>query len=81
MSIASIASLVLSPDAAGPTTNAEAVQAAPPVANNADTVQLTDAEQVYALYNQGQLVSQIATALNLPVAVVDSYLNLSGTAA
>ena len=43
----------------------------------ADVVQLTSAEQVYQLYIQGQRISQIAARLNLPVSVVDSYLNLS----
>lgn len=42
----------------------------------ADTVQLTEAQQVYQLYNQGQQVSQIADTLNLPVEAVNNYLNL-----
>jgi hypothetical protein len=76
MSIAGISSLTLGTDAASSSTNTQTTQASPPVANNADTVQLTEAQQVYALYNQGQPVSQIATTLALPVAVVNSYLNL-----
>lgn len=79
MSIAGISSLVLGTDAAGSSTNAAAAQPAPPVSNNADTVQLTEAQHVYALYNQGQSASQIATALALPVAMVNSYLNLSSS--
>jgi DNA-binding NarL/FixJ family response regulator len=46
---------------------------------SSDTVQLTEAQQVYQLYNQGVQVSQIATTLNLTVAAVNSYLNISGT--
>jgi DNA-binding CsgD family transcriptional regulator len=79
MSIAGITSLVLGPDAADSPTNNATAQAAPSAANSADTVQLTEAQQVYALYNQGQPASQIATALGLPVAVVNSYLNLSNS--
>ncbi len=81
MSIAAISSYVLGPDAAAPATNAAATQPAPPPADNTDTVQLTEAQQVYALYNQGQQVSQIATTLALPESVVNSYLNISNTAA
>lgn len=76
MSITSVSSLALSADAADSPTNT-AAQAAPPTASNSDTVQLTEAQQVYALYNQGQQASQIAAALALPIAVVNSYLNLS----
>jgi DNA-binding NarL/FixJ family response regulator len=51
-----------------------------PVANaGEDTVQLTEAQQVYQLYNQGQRVSQIASSLSLTEAAVNSYLNLSAT--
>jgi DNA-binding NarL/FixJ family response regulator len=41
-----------------------------------DTIRLTAAQQVYQLYNQGQRVSQIASALSLSVAEVNNYLNL-----
>jgi DNA-binding NarL/FixJ family response regulator len=44
-----------------------------------DTVQLTEAQQVYQLYNQGQTVSQIASSLSLSDAAVNGYLNLSST--
>jgi DNA-binding NarL/FixJ family response regulator len=51
-----------------------------PVVNaGEDTVQLTEAQQVYQLYNQGQRVSQIASSLSLTEAAVNSYLNLSAT--
>jgi DNA-binding CsgD family transcriptional regulator len=81
MGIAGISSLVLSPQTDGPSANAETAQAASSASNSADTVQLTEAEQVYVLYIQGQSVAQIANALSLPVAVVDNYLNLSNSAA
>jgi DNA-binding NarL/FixJ family response regulator len=44
-----------------------------------DTVQLTEAQQVYQLYNQGMQVSQIASSLSLSVAAVNSYLNISNS--
>jgi hypothetical protein len=44
-----------------------------------DTVQLTSAQQVYNLYNEGQSVPQIAFSLNLPVPVVNGYLGISGS--
>jgi DNA-binding NarL/FixJ family response regulator len=42
-----------------------------------DTVRLTAAQQVYQLYNHGQKISQIASALSLSVAEVNNYLNLT----
>jgi DNA-binding CsgD family transcriptional regulator len=45
-----------------------------------DTVQLSVAQQVYQLYNQGQQVSQIAQSLSLSVGEVNSYLSLSNSA-
>jgi DNA-binding NarL/FixJ family response regulator len=58
--------------------DAQAAQAPAPSANSGeDTVQLTVAQQVYQLYNQGQPVPQIAASLNLSVAAVNSYLNLT----
>jgi DNA-binding NarL/FixJ family response regulator len=49
----------------------------PTTTNSADTVTLTEAQQVYQLYNQGQNVSQIAFSLSLPMQAVDSYLGIS----
>jgi DNA-binding CsgD family transcriptional regulator len=46
-----------------------------------DIVQLTEAQRVYQLYNQGQPVSQIANVLSLSEAQVNSYLKLSNSAA
>jgi len=42
-----------------------------------DTVQLSEAERVYQLHDQGQPVSQIANSLSLSVAAVNSYLEIS----
>jgi DNA-binding NarL/FixJ family response regulator len=53
---------------AQPTTNA-----------SADTVRLSESQQVYQLYNQGQQVSQIASNLSLTVQAVNSYLGITGT--
>ena len=66
---------------AGPTadsaTNAANAPKPQPAPSPAYTVQLTEAQQVYQLYNQGQRVSQIASGLNLSVAAVNSYLGIS----
>jgi DNA-binding NarL/FixJ family response regulator len=48
-------------------------------ANSADTVKLTEAQQVDQLYNQGQAVTQIASNLSLTVSAVNSYLGNSGS--
>jgi DNA-binding NarL/FixJ family response regulator len=67
---------------AGGSAASTAVQAdrAQPVAKaEGDTVELTLSERVYQLHTQGQRVSQIASALNLSEAAVNSYLNISST--
>ncbi len=43
----------------------------------ADTVTLTEAQQVYNLYNQGQTVPQISSSLSLPVSTVNNYLGIT----
>jgi DNA-binding NarL/FixJ family response regulator len=48
-----------------------------PVGNSGDTVTLTEAQQVYNLYDQGQSVSQIATSLSLTVSMVNNYLGIT----
>jgi hypothetical protein len=48
-----------------------------PVTRGSDTVHVTEAQQVYQLYNQGYEVAQIASTLSLSVAAVNSYLNIS----
>jgi DNA-binding NarL/FixJ family response regulator len=86
MSIAAIPSLVSSAASGGaaspsnsPDSNQPVAQPSPTSNSGEDTVQLTEAQRVYQLYNQGQQVSQIATSLSLPIATVNSYLNLSNT--
>lgn len=64
--------------AADPSANQTPAAKPQPAANvAADTVQLTEAQRVYQLYNQGQKVSQIASSLSLTQAAVNGYLNLS----
>jgi DNA-binding NarL/FixJ family response regulator len=48
-----------------------------PATNSGDTVTLTEAQQVYNLYNEGQTVSQISTNLSLPVSMVNNYLGIT----
>jgi DNA-binding NarL/FixJ family response regulator len=70
----SIASLA----AANPSPNTAPAPRVQHSANNGgDTVKLTESQQVYQLYNQGQTVSQIANNLSLAVSAVNSYLNIS----
>ena len=45
--------------------------------DSADTVRLTEAQQVAQLYTQGQPVTQIAANLSLTVSAVNSYLGIS----
>ncbi|MGB0013654.1 MAG: hypothetical protein WBQ03_18745 [Candidatus Sulfotelmatobacter sp.] len=52
----------------------------PTINNSGDTVKLSESQQVYQLYNQGQAVSQIATTLSLPVEIVNNYLGIAATA-
>lgn len=75
-----ISSQFPSAPAAGANTATPAAQAPRPqpvTKTEGDTVELTLSQRVYQLHNQGQRVSQIATALNLSVAAVNSYLNIS----
>jgi DNA-binding NarL/FixJ family response regulator len=76
-SISSLSSATLSTTNTAPAASAARPQ---PAANaGADTVQLTEAQQVDQLYNHGQRVSQIASSLSLTEAAVNSYLDLSAT--
>jgi DNA-binding NarL/FixJ family response regulator len=52
-------------------------QAQQPTNNSTHTVTLTEAQQVYNLYNQGQTVPQISTSLSLPVSMVNNYLGIT----
>jgi DNA-binding NarL/FixJ family response regulator len=49
----------------------------PTTNDSAYTVKLTESQQVYQLYNQGQQVSQIAASLRLPVETVNNYLGIT----
>jgi hypothetical protein len=67
--------------AAGAQGNQPAARPPQPAAQReTDTVQLTVAQRVFQLHNQGQQVPQIASTLNLPVAEVNNYLNVSNKA-
>jgi DNA-binding NarL/FixJ family response regulator len=82
MSVTSIPSFVSTAASTTATAaaNARPAPPQPPPTNTAQsTIQLTEAEQVYQLYIQGQPVSQIALNLGLPEALVNNYLNLSPT--
>jgi len=61
-------------------TSAAARNPQPTINNSGDTVKLSESQQVYQLYNQGQAVSQIATTLSLPVEIVNNYLGIAATA-
>jgi DNA-binding NarL/FixJ family response regulator len=54
-------------------------QQQPPANQPTDTIQLTEAQLVYRLYNQGQQVPEIAGTLDLTVEAVNSYLGLSNS--
>jgi DNA-binding NarL/FixJ family response regulator len=76
ISISSALSLVAdaSPNASQTTQNPQPQESA---RSTGYTVQLSEAQQVYQLYNQGQQVSQIAATLNLSVAAVNTYLGIT----
>ncbi len=52
----------------------------PTTNNSADTVRLSESQQVDQLYNQGQRVSQIAATLSLSESAVNNYLGIVGGA-
>lgn len=82
MSITAVPSVAAAPSVSDgrPALNPPTAQQVQPPANaKTDTVRLTEAQQVYQLYNQGQQVRQIAGSLNLTVAAVNNYLNLSSS--
>jgi DNA-binding NarL/FixJ family response regulator len=65
-----------SPNAIQTTQSPESQQ---PASNAGYTIQLSEAQQVYQLYNQGQQVEQIAATLNLSVAAVNNYLGITNS--
>ena len=80
MSISISSALSVASVAATNSTPEPAPQPAPQPANNpGDTVKLTEAQQVFNLYTQGQSVPEIATNLELTVSAVNSYLGLSSS--
>jgi DNA-binding NarL/FixJ family response regulator len=56
---------------------AQTAAPAQPVTSSSDTVTLTEAQQVFQLYTQGQTVTEIASSLSLTVDLVNSYLGIS----
>jgi len=82
MSISITSSLLTEPVAAAnsSSTSAAARTTQPTTERSAYTVTLTEAQQVYQLYNQGQQVSQIATSLQLPESMVNNYLGIVANA-
>jgi DNA-binding NarL/FixJ family response regulator len=67
--------------AANSPSTSQAARTPQPTTNNTggDTVRLSESQQVYQLYNQGQQISQIATTLSLPVETVNNYLGISAS--
>jgi DNA-binding NarL/FixJ family response regulator len=64
--------------AANASSNSAAAQRTQQTTNDsADTVKLTESQQVHQLYDQGQTVPQIASSLSLTVDTVNSYLGIS----
>jgi len=63
--------------------NVSSTASAQPIRQSANTsgdvVELTEAQQVYQLYNQGQSISQIASGLSLTVETVNNYLGIGAT--
>ena len=80
MGISISGSLTNVPAAAANASTAPAARNPQPVTNpSRDTVTLTESQQVYQLYNQGQRVTQIATSLSLPLSTVNNYLGISNS--
>jgi hypothetical protein len=78
----SISSTLPAPSFAPASASAKPAPAQPvqPTTNaSADTVRLSESQQVHQLYNQGQAVSQIASNLSLTVSVVNSYLGITSS--
>jgi DNA-binding NarL/FixJ family response regulator len=79
ISVSNALSIPSSAAANAPAPSAAAQKPQPARSNPVDTVVLTEAQQVYQLYNQGQTVPQIATSLSLAVEAVNSYLGITTT--
>ena len=80
MSISISSSLSSSPSTSANSSNPavqNARQSQPTPAPTVDTVRLSESQQVYQLYNQGQRISQIAASLRLTVDAVNGYLGIT----
>jgi DNA-binding NarL/FixJ family response regulator len=77
--ISSLSAVNAAANASSSGTQEQQTQQQQPATRGSDTVQLTEAQQVYQLYNQGYQVTQIASTLSLTVAAVNSYLNISSS--
>jgi DNA-binding NarL/FixJ family response regulator len=77
----SLSTVALSLATANSSATSAAARTPQPTKNDSgDTVRLSESQQVYQLYNQGQQVSQIAASLSLPVETVNNYLGISAAA-
>ncbi len=75
----SISSTLPAPPPAAANAAAKPAPAQPTTNASADTVRLSETQQIYQLYNQGQAVSQIATSLSITVSEVNSYLGITSS--
>ncbi|MGI8771346.1 MAG: hypothetical protein ACR2JE_07905 [Acidobacteriaceae bacterium] len=76
MAISIHGSLSTLPSAASSASTPSAPVQPDPKAAPTDTVRLSQAAQVRLLKQQGQMLSQIANNLSIPVATVDGYLGI-----
>lgn len=76
MSISISNSLSTTSVAAATSSSAPAPRTQQTTSAPADTVKLSQSQQVHQLHNEGQKVSQIAFSLNITVEAVNSYLGI-----
>ena len=76
ISISGALSVISTPGANSASTPVTAPKSQPVVRSTADVFQLAESFQVYQLYKEGQKVWQIASALQLTVEAVNSYLGI-----
>jgi DNA-binding NarL/FixJ family response regulator len=69
----------LAPAVANASAKPTSAQPQPTTNASADTVRLSESQQVNQLYNQGQEVSQIATSLSMTISDVNSYLGITAS--
>jgi DNA-binding NarL/FixJ family response regulator len=79
----SISSSLSSPPLTSANSSTAIVQSArqsqPTPVQTPDTVRISESQQVYQLYNQGQRISQIAASLRLTVEAVNGYLGITSS--